>query len=75
VATSLAAPGLDPELAARSAGYTAAAGALLGLLLLGVGRLVNRRRGRAGQRALRSDEEPVMRPEPGRTQALDLSLR
>jgi hypothetical protein len=71
VASSLAPPRLDPELAALSTVYTVAIGAVLGLVLWGVDLLLTRRRGiggAAGRRAARRDR-PV-RAEPGRTRPL-----
>ena len=74
LAASLGSPRRDPELAALSAAYSAAIGAVLGLLVLRTDVLVTRhreRRGGTGRRALRTDEVSLIRPEPGRSRPLD----
>ena len=71
VASSLAPPRLDPELAALSTAYSVGIGAVLGLVLWRIDVLLTRPRnpgGAAGRRAVRRDRPP--RPEPGRTRAL-----
>lgn len=69
VATTLAAPGLDPVYAVTSLGYSALVGLVLGLVLVQVDRALTRAR-RSGRRAARTTGEVTTRPEPARTHPL-----
>jgi hypothetical protein len=73
VATTLAAPMVDPAYAGRSLLYSIGLGLLIGLAVLQVDAFVTRRRtaAAAGRRARRAEPEPeALRPEPPRTQSL-----
>jgi hypothetical protein len=69
IATTLAAPGVDPAYAGRSLLYSIGLGLLIGLVVLRFDAVVTRRRAAtaAGRRARRHQVEPEpLRPEPGR---------
>jgi hypothetical protein len=73
VATTLAAPRIDPAFAGLSLLYSAGLGLLIGLVVLRVDVVVTRRRTAkaAGRRARREAVEPEpLRPEPGRSYPL-----
>ena len=68
VATSLAAPTIEPEYAGWSLLYSAIIALALGLVVRHIDLMFT---GGSGRRARRSDEiEEQMRPEPGRTEPL-----
>lgn len=66
VATSLAAPGVDPEYALWSTVYSVLLGGVLGLLL----RRVDSAFTGSGRRSRRESPDAFVRPEPGRTEPL-----
>ena len=68
IATTLAAPRVDPVYAATSLGYSVLIGLVLGLVVVQVDRALTR--SRSGRRAARTGGEVTTRPEPARTHPL-----